>query len=104
MSGRIGKRRRGAAAEPAPDGAAEAERRARQALVKRDPLGRFLPGHPGLKKGSRIIGPVSFRDVLQAEWQAHGRDCIARMRREEPERLLETMIAIVPRRWGGKGR
>jgi hypothetical protein len=81
-----------------------AERPGPQAPVKRDPRGRFLPGHPGLRRGSRDIGPVDFRDALQADWEEHGPRCIERLRLRNPERYLLIMIGIVPRRWGGKGR
>ena len=72
--------------------------------IIRDANGRFLPGHPGLKKGSRIRGPVFLRDALQAEWREQGAESIARLRRERPELYLQVMIGTLPRKWGGKGR
>ena len=75
-------------------GPAQDERRA-----GRDAKGWFLPGHAALKKaGARTIGGADFRDALQADWEKHGRGCIDRMRRERPERFLEIMLAIVPRK------
>ncbi len=76
-----------------------------RAAVKRDPRGRFLPGHGGLRpRGARDIGPLAFLDALQADWRAQGPACIERLRREDPVQYLLMMIAIIPRRWGGKGR
>ena len=86
------------------DGGGPVAEAAGRTRIIRDAGGRFLPGHPGLKKGSRVRGPVFLRDALQAEWRGHGAESIARLRRERPELYLQVMIGTLPRKWGGKGR
>ena len=74
--------------------------RPRREPARRDARGRFVAGHGGLEgKRSRGTGPADVRDALQADWQAQGAGCIARLRREQPERYLHIMMAILPRRW-----
>ncbi len=72
--------------------------------MKRDAQGRFLPGHPGLKRGARIKGPVYLRDALQADWRENGAESIDRLRHARLEQYLQVMMGILPRKWGGRGR
>jgi hypothetical protein len=68
----------------------------------RGPKGRFLPGNPyaataGRAKGVRDrLSQAFLRDML-ADWDEHGRDVIARVRAEKPERYLQLVAQIVPR-------
>jgi hypothetical protein len=76
-----------------------------RAAAGRDSRGRFPPGHGGRRpRGSRAIGPADFCHDLHADWREHGADCIERLWREDPERYLLIMMAIVLRRWGRTGR
>ena len=64
--------------------------------------GRFLPGNPygnssGRGKGVRDrLSQAFLRDML-ADWETHGRDVVARVREEKPERYLQLVAQIVPR-------
>jgi hypothetical protein len=60
--------------------------------------GRFLPGNRyGPGKGPRDRLSRGFVEDLLADWEAHGRETIARVREEKPERYLQIVAMFVPR-------
>lgn len=60
--------------------------------------GRFLPGNSyGAGKGSRERLAKAFLADMMADWAEHGRDVIARVRDEKPERYLQIVAQFVPK-------
>jgi hypothetical protein len=62
------------------------------------PVGRpFQPGNPGRPKGSRNKLGEAFLDALHTDWQEHGADAIARVRRERPQDYLKVVAFTLPK-------
>ena len=64
----------------------------------KDSKGWFLPGNSyGTgNKGRERLSRAFLRDML-ADWEVHGRETIARVRGEKPERYLQLVAQLVPR-------
>ena len=62
------------------------------------PVGRpFQPGNPGRPKGFRNKLGEAFLDALQADWQEHGAEAIARVRQDRPQDYLKVVASTLPK-------
>lgn len=66
---------------------------------EQDAKGRFVSGNigGGRPKGSRNKLGEAFLDDMFADWEAHGKEAIARTRDEKPEQYLKVVASILPR-------
>jgi hypothetical protein len=64
-----------------------------------DERGRFLPGNPGggRKPGSRGKLSEAFLDALCADYEAHGKAAIERMRETNPVAYLRMIASLLPK-------
>lgn len=55
-------------------------------------------GNPnGRPKGSRNKLGEAFIEDMHADWEAHGKDAIVRVRTEKPEQYLKVVASILPK-------
>ncbi|MBB4188038.1 hypothetical protein [Sinorhizobium terangae] len=54
-------------------------------------------GMAGVTKGSRTRLGGAFLEAVQADFEAHGVDVIARLREEKPESYLKLLASILPK-------
>ena len=63
---------------------------------------RFQPGNPGKPKGARHKMSALFVEAMSNDFEKHGVDAIARVRREDPSTYLKVIASLIPKEITGE--